>query len=470
MQLTVDDALFHRAREGAGRALALCLSLETGDAVTIFFDDATAPCARALSEAAVAARLRVLEHRVTVGDYRRFIAAGRLADRHRESIDQSRGVLLCLEPTQAPLEYRKALLDAAVDLQRYVGVLPGATLPVLAQALDIDYDQVRTHCEDLAVAMLRGDRAVLTTYRCAEGCPIEAAELSMTLGGFGRSPITSIGIIPRGTWGNLPGGETFIAPVERTADGAFVLNGAFKSCVLRGDRVITLRFAGGELTDVEGSAPERVQLETLVAWRDARAYDLPLAELGVGMNAGIGALTGNALFDEKVAGTAHIALGDNNFYGGTLKRPLHEDLVSRGASLTIDGKPVMDHGRFVLDPADWRETAAEAIALGASLPADFIISATPTHAAPDASRRLRVRRDVGSRRQCSYTVGTDELAVQLGRLHALLPPSPERIWFSLIATRWPDSTVNRIALKGMLAILARHEVITLARAGDSDCA
>lgn len=468
MQVTVDDVLFHRAREGAGRALTLCLSLEPGDAVTIFFDGATEPCARALSDAAAAAGLRVFQHRVTGGDYRKFVAAGRLADIHRESIDQSRGVLLCLDPTRAPLEYRKALLDAAVDLQRYVGVLPGATLPVLAQALDIDYDQVRAHCEDLAVAMLRGDRALLTTYRYVEGCPIEAGELSMTLGGFSRSPITSIGIIPRGTWGNLPGGETFIAPVERTADGTFVLNGAFKNCVLREDRAITLRFAGGVLTDVDSADPERVQLETLVSWRGPRVHDLPLAELGVGMNAAIGALTGNALFDEKVAGTAHIALGDNSFYGGTLKRPLHEDLISRGASLTIDGKPVMDHGRFVLDSADWRETETEAIALGASLPADFIISATPTHAASDPSRRLRVRRDVGSRRQCSYTVGTDELARQLGRLHALLPPSPERIWFSLVATRWPDPTLNRVALKGMLAILARHELITLARAGDND--
>src|SRR5262249_37032564 len=115
------------------------------------------------------------------------------------------------------------------------------------------YEKVERRCDDLAVAMLAGERAVLTTYfpRRNGNAEIEH-QLKLDLGSFKRSPITSTGIIPLGTWGNLPGGETFIAPLEGKAEGAFVLNGAYTGRVLPPDRALLLRFSGGDLVEISG--------------------------------------------------------------------------------------------------------------------------------------------------------------------------------------------------------------------------
>jgi hypothetical protein len=102
------------------------------------------------------------------------------------------------------------------------------------------------------------------------------------------------------------------------------------------------------------------------------------------------------------------------------------------------------------------------------MPDDFMIRRTPTHASPDAALRLRVRRDVGARRQCSYTVGTDSLAIELAWMYGLIPRIPDAIWFSLVTQRWSEIHPSRDAahLKGLLSILARHELVALSSADD----
>jgi leucyl aminopeptidase (aminopeptidase T) len=72
-----------------------------------------------------------------------------------------------------------------------------------------------------------------------------------------------------------------------------------------------------------------------------------LAELGVGTN-DAATLSGNVLEDEKILGTVHVAFGASTGIGGTVSVPIHLDVVVLEASLEIDGRPVLDAGRFVL--------------------------------------------------------------------------------------------------------------------------
>ncbi|HEY3945326.1 MAG TPA: hypothetical protein VGL78_08880, partial [Solirubrobacteraceae bacterium] len=78
-----------------------------------------------------------------------------------------------------------------------------------------------------------------------------------------------------------------------------------------------------------------------------------LAELGVGTN-DRARLTGKVLEDEKILGTVHVAFGASAGIGGTVSVPIHLDAVVLEASLEVDGKAVLDEGRFVLDVAATR--------------------------------------------------------------------------------------------------------------------
>ncbi len=77
-----------------------------------------------------------------------------------------------------------------------------------------------------------------------------------------------------------------------------------------------------------------------------------LGELGIGLNAGIDRFTGSILYDEKIGGTVHLALG--NSYpetGGVNKSALHWDLIfdlRKGGRVTADGRVVMEDGRWLV--------------------------------------------------------------------------------------------------------------------------
>ena len=55
------------------------------------------------------------------------------------------------------------------------------------------------------------------------------------------------------------------------------------------------------------------------------------------------------LEDEKILGTVHVAFGASAGIGGTVSVPIHLDVVVVDASLDVDGTPVLDAGRYVLD-------------------------------------------------------------------------------------------------------------------------
>lgn len=73
-----------------------------------------------------------------------------------------------------------------------------------------------------------------------------------------------------------------------------------------------------------------------------------LAELGVGTN-DRARFTGNVLEDEKILGTVHVAFGASAAFGRTVSVPIHLDVVIVDAGLEVDGRQILDAGRYVLD-------------------------------------------------------------------------------------------------------------------------
>ena len=123
---------------------------------------------------------------------------------------------------------------------------------------------------------------------------------------------------------NMPGGEFFYAPMEDSAEGVMEF-GEFPS-VSEGLEMsgVRLAFEGGRVVDASAASGEEYLFSNLDTDEGARR----IGELGIGCNPGITRPMRNTLFDEKMAGTVHLALGESYTHiGGQNKSSLHWDLV-----------------------------------------------------------------------------------------------------------------------------------------------
>lgn len=130
-----------------------------------------------------------------------------------------------------------------------------------------------------------------------------------------------------GSFGNLPAGEVYLAPVEGTSEGVLVLEYAPTRKLAT---PLTLTVRNGNVTDISGDDPYKSHLEDAFA---KSALNRNIAELGIGTN-DRATRPDNILEAEKILGTIHIALGDNSGFGGTITTPFHEDFVFYDPTVT----------------------------------------------------------------------------------------------------------------------------------------
>ncbi len=170
---------------------------------------------------------------------------------------------------------------------------------------------------------------------------IEADGTDLTLSVAGRTWINSDGRR------NMPSGEIFTGPAEGSPSGT--LRCGFP--VRRDGREvagIALEFEAGRVVQARADAGEDYLRAMLDLDPGARA----LGELGIGLNYGIGRFTGSILYDEKIGGTVHLALGQSYpETGGVNESALHWDLIvdTRSAGrVSADGRVVMEDGRWLV--------------------------------------------------------------------------------------------------------------------------
>lgn len=143
---------------------------------------------------------------------------------------------------------------------------------------------------------------------------------------------------------NMPGGEVFMAPVRES------LNGWIKfdyPAVKSGKEVtdIKLKFKNGKVIEFQASKNEDFLKEMLVTDENA-SY---VGEFGIGCNPKIKKFTKELLFDEKIGGTIHLALGQAyKENGGGNDSTIHWDIVKdmSKAKIILDGKIVQDKAKW----------------------------------------------------------------------------------------------------------------------------
>jgi aminopeptidase len=182
---------------------------------------------------------------------------------------------------------------------------------------------------------------LLARFDGADEVRIVGEDTDLTLSIAGRS-----GEIDDGRT-NMPGGEFFFAPVEDSAEGTILYD---LPTDLEGAPVdrIRVRFSGGRVEEAHAERGEDALLAALAIDEGARF----VGELGIGCNEGITRPARNILFDEKMAGTIHMALGASYPHiGGMNKSSLHWDLIKdlrTGGRIELDGERVQENGTWLI--------------------------------------------------------------------------------------------------------------------------
>ena len=145
---------------------------------------------------------------------------------------------------------------------------------------------------------------------------------------------------------NMPDGEIFTAPIEDSVNGRITYE---FPAIYQGRQVdgITLTFKDGLI--VEATAERGGEFLNAILDTDPGARRL--GEIGIGTNDGIRRHTKNILFDEKMGGTVHLAVGRSyEFTGGKNQSAVHWDMVKdlrTDAALYLDGSLLQENGVFI---------------------------------------------------------------------------------------------------------------------------
>jgi aminopeptidase len=145
---------------------------------------------------------------------------------------------------------------------------------------------------------------------------------------------------------NMPDGEIYTAPRDGSMEGtiAFSWPAALGGQSCAGVR---LEFQEGVVTAASATTNEELLREALAIDEGACRP----GEIGIGVNEGIGRRTGDLLYDEKIAGTLHLALGRAyTECGGANDSALHWDLLMdlrKGGEIRVDGRPINRNGLWL---------------------------------------------------------------------------------------------------------------------------
>ena len=171
---------------------------------------------------------------------------------------------------------------------------------------------------------------------------LKGPDVDLKLSILGRTFMNSCGIH------NLPDGEIYTGPVENSLEGwvRYTYPAIYAGQLVEG---VELVFEQGRVVKASAKSNEPLLLKML----DSDAGARYVGEFAIGTNYQINRFTRNILFDEKIGGTFHMALGAGYPETGSVNRSvIHWDMIcdlSHGSSIQVDGETIYQDGQFLLN-------------------------------------------------------------------------------------------------------------------------
>ena len=145
---------------------------------------------------------------------------------------------------------------------------------------------------------------------------------------------------------NMPSGEVYTSPVEDSVNGVVHFD---YPAIYQGEEVqgVTLWVKDGYIDKWEAKQGQKV-LDRVFQIPGTRRF----GEAAIGTNYGINRFTKNILFDEKIGGTIHMAIGQSYLQtGGKNQSTVHWDMIAdmtKGGEIYANGEKIYENGQFVL--------------------------------------------------------------------------------------------------------------------------
>lgn len=232
--------------------------------------------------------------------------------------------------TLAPFPTNAFAQDAEMGLVEYEDFVYGACLPDMNDP--IGYWQQFSARQQKTVDWLKNKSEV----------HVKGPETDLRLSIAGRSFVNCDGKF------NMPDGEIFTGPVEDSIEGNVYFS---YPAIYRGREVTGIRlwFEKGRVVKASADKNDEFLNKTL----DTDAGSRYIGEFAIGTNEGITRFTRQILFDEKIGGSFHMALGAGYPETGSKNESsIHWDMICDlrdGGEIWVDGELFHQNGRFVID-------------------------------------------------------------------------------------------------------------------------
>jgi len=253
-------------------------------------------------------------------------------------IENSEVIISLLNSSTKCQDFRINIIMKAKENNLKIVHAPGANKDIFELGfLNLNYKKLFNKCVRIANKLSEGKNIIVITK--SKNNKIHKLEIDIE----NRNAHICAGKVAKGEITNLPTGEAYIAPNENVVSGSIVINGSGPDATLINQKEeIILYFEKGKINLTKSifssSVRSRALKKKITDCIKKEPVEYQLGEFGIGLNDSIKQLTGYGILDEKMDGTAHIAIGHNLAFGGILNSKYHHDLIFIPEKILVDNK------------------------------------------------------------------------------------------------------------------------------------
>jgi len=325
--------------KGVKQAVEKCMKIRKGEKVVIITDRKIQKVGDALEDASLKITKNV--KKFILEDFGKR-PLKKIPDEILKAVSESDVSFFCAQQcsdgkTNELVTLRRVVQKIVTDKGGRHAGMPGVTVEMMEQGMNADYGKIKKICRqvyDLA------KKAKKITVENEKGTSLKAEFTTKRLW------VICDGDIRAGHWSNLPDGEVFTAPLKISGTAVvdllgdvFVKEGTLKHSV-------TFKIKNSRVTEVRH--PDKKLVEKLWKYLKQDKNSDRVGEFAIGTNIFLKKFVGSMLQDEKFPGV-HIAFG-YPYPSMTKARwtsKAHMDVVMTKTTIIVDGKKIMNKGKFV---------------------------------------------------------------------------------------------------------------------------
>ena len=255
-----------------------------------------------------------------------------IPDSVHQLFDSVNVIVTLMEKRIGELPFRAQILKHTENNVTRIAHMPGITKEHFAKYMLSDFIEIKRKAIKIASILEQNfNENMHITTKLGTDLTLKASSNIKISDGIINKP---------GVLDNLPAGELYFVPENGSANGLVVVDVSIPGHVLQAPNNVI------KIPIIEGKADKNNIYDTkdlVKSFLNKSGADI-LCEVGIGLNDNIDEATGVVLIDEKMGKTAHVAFGDNTFFGGSNRSDVHIDMVMKNPTIKVNSTTMILEG------------------------------------------------------------------------------------------------------------------------------